>query len=84
MTFGEQLKAIREDQELTQAQIRERLHGVPASSYQHWESDLRTPPEWLQALILEVLETGSFPPAKKGFKSAKKARKRSPSRNKGD
>jgi len=92
MEFGDRLKAFRETRKLTQAQVRTKLHGVPTPTYQGWESKTRTPPEWLQALILEALETGSFPPAKKGFKSAgakpKKAQKsggpRRPSRNKGD
>lgn len=70
MTFGEQLKDFRHKRGLTQAQVRECLGGVPIPTYQGWESSTRQPPEWLQGLIFRVLETGKFPPAKKGPKKA--------------
>ncbi len=70
MAFQDELRKLREDRNLTQEQARDRLFDAPARTYACWESGERTPPEWLQQLILAWLKR-----APKGAGPKKKGRK---------
>lgn len=53
LTFGQHFKELRKQAGLTQSDC----FGVPLRTVQNWESGFRTPPEWLQNLLIEKLET---------------------------
>ena len=49
------IKAAREAAGLTQAEVYEVLR-IPMRTLQDWENERRTPPEWAELLIIEILE----------------------------
>ena len=59
MTFSEQLKELRRELRITQAQA-ERILQVPHRTYQDWERGIATPPEYVQRLIIAQLRNPSL------------------------
>ncbi len=41
------------------AEFRRRLHDIPARTYSAWKRGERTPPEWMQQVILDFLKRES-------------------------
>ncbi len=56
MVFSEALKKTREEIKLSQKVVCE-LTKIPKRTLEDWERGLRTPPEWVQMLVLEKLRT---------------------------
>lgn len=55
MTFSEQLHAIRAERGITQKQAYTELE-IPRRTYEDWESGKRTPPAYLQKIVLKQLK----------------------------
>lgn len=53
--FSSTLLALRQKTGLSQVRAA-RLAGVPRSTWQSWEAGVRTPPSYVQALIVRVCE----------------------------
>lgn len=53
-TFAEELRAIRTGAGWSRPKMVERV-GVPLRTIEDWESDKRTPPEYVQRLVLDRL-----------------------------
>ena len=49
------IKEARVDAGLTQKDVFEKI-GIPIRTIQQWESGRRTPPEWVEKLVVEKLE----------------------------
>ena len=55
MTFPEQLRALRAEKQLTQAQAYKILQ-VPRRTYEDWERGIASPPEYVQRMIIKLLQ----------------------------
>ena len=55
MTYSEKFKAARKAAGLTQEACAARL-GVPARTLENWEAGSRTPPDYVQRLVLEEMD----------------------------
>lgn len=60
MTFSESLRAIRAEYRMTQREAYTALE-VPRRTYEDWERGLRTPPEYIQRIILRQLRQEEKP-----------------------
>ena len=54
-TFAERLKTTRSNARLTQAELSKRME-IPQRTIEDWEAGKRTPPQYVQKLILQALE----------------------------
>ena len=55
MTFPEQLKQLRDERHLTQAQAYKKLQ-VPRRTYEDWERGIASPPEYVQRFVIKLLQ----------------------------
>ena len=53
-TFAEKLKAMRTEAGWTRPKVVERV-GVPLRTLEEWEANRRTPPDYVQRLVLDRL-----------------------------
>ena len=53
-TFAEKLKAMRTEAGWTRPKVVERV-GVPLRTLEEWEANRRTPPDYVQHLVLDRL-----------------------------
>ena len=60
MTFSDQLHQLRAELHITQREAYTALE-VPRRTYEDWERGQRTPPEYLQRIILRQLEQTKEP-----------------------
>ena len=60
MTFSDQLHELRAELHITQREAYTALE-VPQRTYEHWESGDRTPPEYIQRIILRQLRQEEKP-----------------------
>jgi len=56
MTFSEEIKKAREASGLSQQALAKVL-DVPSRTYESWEMGERTPPKYVQALLLEKVQS---------------------------